>query len=159
MELMIDDRNCTIDDWRLRKSVDLRPANIGSAIADGARVSTADDLQSRVEAFADLSIKFAAGLPDTYLVRRMAGQFRTPQRRLAPITGPRGAPSHVRISSRRSARSPKRPTNAATGLGDCATLTSGARRPTSNRFSPKPMSSSASSALHTVLPNSAEDHR
>jgi hypothetical protein len=74
MELMIDDRNCTIDDWRLRKSVDLRP-NIGSAIADGARVSTADDLQSRVEAFADLSIKFAAGLPDTYLVRRMAGQF------------------------------------------------------------------------------------
>jgi hypothetical protein len=63
-----------IDDWRLRKSVDLRP-NIGSAIADGARVSTADDLQSRVEAFADLSIKFAAGLPDTYLVRRMAGQF------------------------------------------------------------------------------------
>jgi four helix bundle protein len=74
MELMIDDRNCAIDDWRLRKSVDLRP-NIGSAIADGARASTADDLQSRVEAFADLSIKFAAGLPDTYLVRRMAGQF------------------------------------------------------------------------------------
>jgi len=38
-------------------------------------MSTADDLQQRVEAFADLSIKFAAGLPETYLVRRMAGKF------------------------------------------------------------------------------------
>jgi len=50
-------------------------ADIGSAIAGRDRVSTADDLQSRVEAFADLSIKFVAGLPDTYFVRRMAGQF------------------------------------------------------------------------------------
>ncbi len=49
--------------------------SIGSALAHSARVITSDELQSRVEAFADLSVKFAAGLPDTYLVRRMAGQF------------------------------------------------------------------------------------
>ena len=48
---------------------------VGNAIAAVRRMSTADDLQQRVEAFADLSIKFASGLPDTYLVRRMAGQF------------------------------------------------------------------------------------
>jgi len=59
----------------IAESVDLIVARIGSALAHTVRVSTADELQSRVEAFADLSVKFASGLPDTYLVRRMAGQF------------------------------------------------------------------------------------
>ena len=38
-------------------------------------MSKADDLQARTDAFSDLSIKFAQGLPDTHLVRRIAGQF------------------------------------------------------------------------------------
>jgi four helix bundle protein len=35
----------------------------------------ADDLQARTDAFADLAIRFVQGLPDTTLVRRLAGQF------------------------------------------------------------------------------------
>jgi four helix bundle protein len=35
----------------------------------------ADDLQARTDAFADLSIKFVEGLPQTDIVRRIAGQF------------------------------------------------------------------------------------
>jgi four helix bundle protein len=38
-------------------------------------MSQADDLQARTDAFADLSIKFIEGLPDTQLVRRLAGQY------------------------------------------------------------------------------------
>ena len=38
-------------------------------------MSKADELQARTDAFADLSIRFIQGLPDTQLVRRMAGQF------------------------------------------------------------------------------------
>jgi four helix bundle protein len=38
-------------------------------------MSEADDLQKRTDAFADLAIKFIHGLPDTQLVRRLAGQF------------------------------------------------------------------------------------
>lgn len=38
-------------------------------------MSKADELQARTDAFSDLSIKFVEGLPDTNLVRRIAGQF------------------------------------------------------------------------------------
>ena len=38
-------------------------------------VSQADDLQARTDAFADLSIRFLQGLPDTPIVRRLAGQY------------------------------------------------------------------------------------
>jgi hypothetical protein len=40
-----------------------------------AHMSEADDLQARTDAFADLSIKFVQGLPETPLTRRIAGQF------------------------------------------------------------------------------------
>ena len=38
-------------------------------------MSQADDLQYRAEAFADQSIKFVTGLPDTMIARRMGGQL------------------------------------------------------------------------------------
>ena len=38
-------------------------------------MSEADDLQARTDAFADLSIKFVEGLPDTPRVWRLAGQY------------------------------------------------------------------------------------
>jgi four helix bundle protein len=38
-------------------------------------MSQADDLQARTGAFADLSLKFISGLPDTQPVRRLAGQY------------------------------------------------------------------------------------
>jgi len=38
-------------------------------------VSQADELQKRTDAFADLSITFVQGLPDTAIARRMAGQY------------------------------------------------------------------------------------
>src|SRR5262245_11583891 len=37
--------------------------------------SKADDLQARIDAFVDRSLLFIRGLPDTPLVRRMAGQL------------------------------------------------------------------------------------
>jgi four helix bundle protein len=38
-------------------------------------VSQADEIQARTDAFADLSIRFIQGLPDTPVVRRLAGQY------------------------------------------------------------------------------------
>jgi four helix bundle protein len=38
-------------------------------------MSQADDLQARTDAFADLSIKFVMGLPNTDSARRLAGQY------------------------------------------------------------------------------------
>lgn len=38
-------------------------------------MSQADELQARTDAFADLSIRFVTGLPETQLVRRIAGQY------------------------------------------------------------------------------------
>lgn len=39
------------------------------------RMSMADDLQKRAEGFADLSVKFVAGLPHTLIAQRLGGQF------------------------------------------------------------------------------------
>lgn len=41
----------------------------------GHAMSQADDLQLRAEAFADLSIKFVNGLPDTLIARRLGAQY------------------------------------------------------------------------------------
>lgn len=38
-------------------------------------MSQADELQARTDAFADLSIRFVQGLPDTQTARRIAGQY------------------------------------------------------------------------------------
>ena len=38
-------------------------------------MSQADELQTRVDAFADLSIEFLKGLPDSPIARRIAGQL------------------------------------------------------------------------------------
>jgi four helix bundle protein len=38
-------------------------------------MSQADELQARADTFADLSIRFLQGLPDTPIVRRLAGQY------------------------------------------------------------------------------------
>jgi four helix bundle protein len=38
-------------------------------------MSKADELQARADAFADLSIRFVQGLPDTPVARRIAGQY------------------------------------------------------------------------------------
>ena len=38
-------------------------------------MSQADELQARTDAFADLSLRFLTGLPDTPIVRRIAGQY------------------------------------------------------------------------------------
>jgi four helix bundle protein len=38
-------------------------------------VSQADELQARTDAFADLSLKFVEGLPNTDRARRLAGQY------------------------------------------------------------------------------------
>lgn len=38
-------------------------------------MSQADDLQKRTDAFADWSIRFVQGLPDTPIARRLGGQY------------------------------------------------------------------------------------
>jgi four helix bundle protein len=38
-------------------------------------MSEADDLQHRVEAFADLSIRFVEGLPHTMIAQKVGGQY------------------------------------------------------------------------------------
>ena len=38
-------------------------------------MSQADELQTRTDAFADLSLRFIEGLPETQVTRRMAGQY------------------------------------------------------------------------------------
>lgn len=38
-------------------------------------MSQADELQARTDAFADLSIRFVQGLPDTPVARQIAGQY------------------------------------------------------------------------------------
>ena len=38
-------------------------------------MSKADDLQKRVEAFADLSVTFVQGLPHTMVAQKMGGQY------------------------------------------------------------------------------------
>jgi four helix bundle protein len=38
-------------------------------------MSQADDLQARVEAFVDLSLRFIQGLPETQMCRSLAGQY------------------------------------------------------------------------------------
>jgi four helix bundle protein len=64
-------------------------------------MSEADDLQQRVEAFVDLSIRFAAGLPDTYLVRRIAGQFQDAATSVgANYRAARRAKSHADFASK-----------------------------------------------------------
>ena len=44
-------------------------------VLDAYAMSKADDLQARTDAFADLSIRFIQGLPDTPVARRIAGQL------------------------------------------------------------------------------------
>jgi hypothetical protein len=50
-------------------------ATLGSGLADSVPVSRADDLQKRTDAFADLSILFVQGFPDTAVARRLAAQY------------------------------------------------------------------------------------
>jgi four helix bundle protein len=38
-------------------------------------MSQADELQARTDAFADLSLRFVQGLPDTRIAQRIAGQY------------------------------------------------------------------------------------
>jgi hypothetical protein len=38
-------------------------------------MSQADELQTRTDAFADLSLRFVQGLPDTRIAQRIAGQY------------------------------------------------------------------------------------
>ena len=40
-----------------------------------SRMSAADDLQARTDAFADLAIKFVEGLPAAQRIQRLANQF------------------------------------------------------------------------------------
>lgn len=47
----------------------------GIALAASVVVSRADDLQKRTDAFADLSILFVQGLPDTAVARRLSAQY------------------------------------------------------------------------------------
>jgi four helix bundle protein len=48
---------------------------IGIRRAHVIGMSQADDLQARTDAFADLTIRFIGGLPDTQVARRIAGQL------------------------------------------------------------------------------------
>jgi hypothetical protein len=48
---------------------------VGISIALATDMSKADELQQRTAAFADLSIEFVTGLPETQVVRRISLQF------------------------------------------------------------------------------------
>jgi four helix bundle protein len=48
---------------------------VGISIALATGMSKADELQQRTAAFADLSIEFVTGLPETQVVRRISLQF------------------------------------------------------------------------------------
>ena len=47
----------------------------GTYVASKDGVSPANELQARTDAFADLSLKFIEGLPNTDRARRLAGQY------------------------------------------------------------------------------------
>ena len=49
--------------------------NLGTRLARATIMGEADELQARTDAFADLSIRCVAGLPDAPMVRRLAGQY------------------------------------------------------------------------------------
>jgi hypothetical protein len=55
----------------------------GMLIAPTKEVSKADELQQRTAAFADLSIEFVTGLPETQVVRRISLQFLSEAEELA----------------------------------------------------------------------------
>ncbi len=64
-------------------------------------MSEADDLQARTDAFADLSIKFVQGLPETPLTRRIAGQFQDAATSVgANYRAARRAKSHADFTSK-----------------------------------------------------------
>ena len=64
-------------------------------------MSEADDLQARTDAFADLSIRFIQGLPETPLVRRMAGQYQDAATSVgANYRAARRAKSHADFTSK-----------------------------------------------------------
>jgi four helix bundle protein len=66
-----------------------------------ADVSKADELQKRTEAFADVSIEFLTGLPETPLVRRMAGQYQNASTSIgANYRAARRAKSHADFVSK-----------------------------------------------------------
>ena len=64
-------------------------------------MSQADELQVRTDAFADLSIRFVQGLPDTPVARRIAGQYQNASTSTAAnYRAARRARSHAEFSSK-----------------------------------------------------------
>lgn len=64
-------------------------------------MSEADEIQARTDAFADLSIKFVQGLPDTPLVRRVACQYQDAATSVgANYRAARRAKSHADFTSK-----------------------------------------------------------
>jgi four helix bundle protein len=85
--------------WKSERSCGLDAA--GERIARCPVVSAADDLQARTDAFADLSIKFVAGLPDTPRVQKLANQFQASSTSVgANYRAARRAKSHADFTSK-----------------------------------------------------------
>ena len=64
-------------------------------------MSQADELKVRTDAFADLSIRFVQGLPDTPVARRIAGQYQNSSTSTAAnYRAARRARSHAEFASK-----------------------------------------------------------
>ena len=64
-------------------------------------MSQADELQARTDAFADLSLKFVDGLPNTDRARRLAGQYQDASTSTAAnCRAARRARSHAEFTSK-----------------------------------------------------------
>lgn len=64
-------------------------------------MSQADELQARADAFADLSLKFIEGLPNTDRARRLAGQYQNASTSTAAnYRAARRARSHAEFTSK-----------------------------------------------------------
>jgi hypothetical protein len=87
-------------------------------------MSMADDLQKRAEDFADLSIKFVAGLPHTLIAPRLGGQYRTHQPLLRQTTAPHVEDGRTRSSPQSSGSSRKKLTNLFSGFSESQMRTS-----------------------------------
>jgi four helix bundle protein len=73
----------------------------GISVAQATGVSQADELQARADAFADLSLKFVDGLPNTDRVRRLAGQYQDASTSTAAnYRAARRARSHAEFTSK-----------------------------------------------------------
>ena len=118
-------------------------------------MSQADDLQARTDAFADLSLRFIDGLPNSDKARRLAGQYQDASTSTAAnYRAARRARSHAEFTSKIGIVS-EEADESVFWLKRMLNANSAARPPRSNRCSPRPKNLPESLAGPIARPNAA----